>query len=129
MTNDDLNMTRQFLSRQIAEAIAADPIDVIPSITAIQREIDQHLREAVRQAALSSSWRQIAEALGVSKQAAHQRFKAYAKDVTGEMRSQHMAMREARRNGDLGQAAQAKARRDELANQLRAVAKDLKSHT
>jgi hypothetical protein len=31
----------------------------------VQRETDEHLREAVRQAALTCSWREIATALGV----------------------------------------------------------------
>ena len=79
----DLDTTRKQLSRQLAEGIATDPIGVLPVITALQRETDGHLREAVRQAALSSSWSEIATALGVSKQAAHQRFKDYAKGVAG----------------------------------------------
>ena len=67
---DDLRATRELLSRQLAEAIAKDPIGTLPSISALQKETDEHLREAVRQAALSSSWREIAAGLGVSKQAA-----------------------------------------------------------
>lgn len=70
-----LDTTRGHLSRQLTEAIATDPIGALPIITALQRETDEHLREAVRQAALSSSWKEIATALGVSKQAAHQRFR------------------------------------------------------
>jgi hypothetical protein len=56
----DLNTTREQLSRQLAEGIATDPIGVLPIIIALQKETDEHLREAVRQAALSSSWREIA---------------------------------------------------------------------
>jgi predicted DNA-binding protein YlxM (UPF0122 family) len=122
----DLGITRERLSRQLAEAIDTDPIGVLPIITALQKETDEHLREAVRQAALSSSWSEIATALGVSKQAAHQRFKAYAKGVAEEMKSEHRAAKQARRNGDTAQAAQSKARRDELAAQLRTAARALK---
>ena len=75
----DLNTTRERLSRQLAAGIATHPIGVLPIIAALQKETDEHLREAVRQAALSSSWSEIAAALGVSKQAAHKLFKAYAK--------------------------------------------------
>jgi len=82
--------------------------------------------EAVRQAALTSSWREIATALGVSKQAAHQRFKTYAKDVADEMKTHHRAMKRANHNGDTDQAAMARARRDELAVQLRTAARALK---
>jgi hypothetical protein len=123
---DDLRATRELLSRQLAEAIAADPLGALPTITALQRETNEHLREAVRHAAPNSSWREIAAALGVSKQAAHQRFKAYAKDVAGEIRTEHRAMKQARRNGDGEQAAKARARRDELTADLRTAARALK---
>lgn len=122
----DLDTTRERLSRQLTEAIATDPIGALPIITALQKETDEHLREAVRLAALSSSWREIATALGVSKQAAHQRFKTYAKGVADEMKTQHRAAKQARRNGDTAQAAQSQARRDELAAQLRTAARALK---
>jgi hypothetical protein len=122
----DLDSTRERLSRQLAEAIDTDPIGVLPIIIALQKETDEHLREAVRHAALSSSWSEIASALGVSKQAAHQRFKAYAKGVADEMNTHHRAAEQARRNGDTAQAAQSKARRDELATQLRTAARALK---
>jgi AsnC-type helix-turn-helix domain len=123
---NDLCTTRELLSRQLAEAIATDPISALPIIAALQRDTDEHLREAVRQAAPRSSWREIATALGVSKQAAHQRFRAYAKGVADEMKTEHRAMRQARRNGDADQAAQARARRDELAAHLRTAARALK---
>jgi hypothetical protein len=122
----DLDTTREQLSRQLAEGIAADPIGVLPVITALQRETDDHLHEAVRQAALRSSWSEIATALGVSKQAAHQRFRVYAKGVADEMKTQHRAAKQARRDGDTAQAAQSNARRDELATQLRTAARRLK---
>jgi hypothetical protein len=122
---DDLALTRARLSRQLTEAIATDAIGVLPTIAALQKETDQHLRDAVRQAALSSSWRDIATALGVSKQAAHQRFKAYAKDVTAEISNHHREFKRARRSGDPQGAAQARARRDELAGRLRTAARAL----
>ncbi len=125
----DLDTTREQLSRQLAEGIATDPIGVLPIITALQKETDEHLREAVRQAALSSSWRDIATALGVSKQAAHQRFRAYAEGVAAEMKTHHRAAKQAHRDGDATQAAQSKARRDELAAQLRTAARAMKDQT
>jgi hypothetical protein len=75
----ELDRTRERLSRQLVEGIATDPIAVLPIITALQKDADEHLRHAVRQAALNSSWSEIATALGISKQAAHQRFKTYAR--------------------------------------------------
>jgi hypothetical protein len=122
----DLDTTREQLFQQLADGIATDPIGVLPIITALQKETDEHLRQAVRQAALSSSWSEIATALGVSKQAAHQRFKTYAKGVTEEMKTQHRVAKQARRDGDTIQAAASRARRDELATQLRTAARALK---
>jgi MoxR-like ATPase len=124
MTND-LDATRELLSRQLTGAITTDAIGTLPIITALQKETDEHLREAVRQAALISSWREIATALGVSKQAAHQRFKTYAKDVADEMRTHQRTIKQARHNGDSERAAQARARRDDLAVQLRTAARAL----
>jgi predicted DNA-binding protein YlxM (UPF0122 family) len=125
---DDLRTTRELLSRQLAEAIATDPIGALPTISALQKETDEHLREAVRAAALTSSWSEIAGAIGVSKQAAHQRFKTYAKSVAEEMKTEHRTMKKARRHGNADQAAQARARRNELAEDLRTAARALKDH-
>jgi hypothetical protein len=122
----DLDTTREVLSRQLAEAVAADPIGTVPVLVSLQKEIEEQLREAVRQAAVGSSWRQIADGLGVSKQAAHQRFKSYAKAAASEMKSEHRAMKRAQRKGDAVEAANARARRDDLAAQLRTNAKRLK---
>jgi predicted DNA-binding protein YlxM (UPF0122 family) len=125
----NLNATRELLSRQLTEAIASDAIGTIPIITALQKETDQHLRDAVRQAADRSSWSEIATALGVSKQAAHQRFRAYAKgDVADEMKMQRRAIKQARRNGEADQVVKARERVEELADQLRTVARSLKDH-
>jgi predicted DNA-binding protein YlxM (UPF0122 family) len=123
---DELLATRRLLSRQLADAVASDPLAALSVITALQRETDHHLREAVRQAALKASWSEIASELGVSKQAAHQRFKAYAQDVTAEIKREHRAMKRSRRAGDAGQAAEARTRRDQLVADLRAAAEDLK---
>jgi hypothetical protein len=123
----ELSTTREVLSRQLSEAIARDPIGALPFIAALQKETEQHLREAVRLAALTSSWREIATALGVSKQAAHQRFKVYAKGVTDDLKTHHRAMQEAHRRGDSAEAARARTRRDELADQLRTAARALKA--
>jgi predicted DNA-binding protein YlxM (UPF0122 family) len=122
----ELDRTREQLSRQLAAAIATDPIAVLTVITALQKDADEHLRQAVRQAARNSSWSEIATALGVSKQAAHQRFKTYAKAVADEMKTHHRLAKQARRDGDAAQAAQSRARRDELGTQLRTAARALK---
>ncbi len=124
---DDLLVTRALLSEQMAEAVAADPIGALPIIAALQKETGEHLREAVRHAALSSSWREIADNLGVSKQAAHQRFKAYADGVTDDIKSERRTMKRAKRSGDAVRAAEARARRDQLVGGLRCAAKELQA--
>ncbi len=123
---NDLNATRQLLSRQLDEAIATDPLAAVSTIAALQRETDKHLKDAVRLASLDASWSEIASGLGVSRQAAHQRFKTYAKEVTAEIKKEHRAMKRSRRAGDADQAEQARVRRDQLVTELRAAAEDLK---
>jgi hypothetical protein len=123
---NDLDATRELLSRQLTEAIATDPIGALPIITSLQRDADEHLREAVRQAAQSSSWREIAAGLGVSKQAAHQRFRIYAKGVADELRVHQQAIKRARRSGDTERAAKERAQRDELVANLKTAARALR---
>jgi hypothetical protein len=65
---------------------------VLPIITALQKETNEHLREAVRQAALSSSWSEIATALGVSKQAAHS--KALRDELAAQLRTAARALKD-----------------------------------
>lgn len=115
--------------RQLIEAIATNPIGALLIITALQKQTEEHLREAVRQATINSSWKDVATALGVSKQAAHQRFREYATDVSAEMKTHHRAMKQARRQGDTAESARARARRDQLAVEFRAAAASLEDQT
>ena len=123
---NDLDATRQLLSRQLSEAIANDAIGTLPIITALQTQTDEHLRVAVRQAAGSSSWSEIATALGVSKQAAHQRFRTYAEGVADEMKAHRHAIKQAARDGDRDEVAKGRARVAALADELRVAARSLK---
>lgn len=123
---DEINQTLEHLNEQLAHAITADPIAAIPVIAAIHQESGEQLQEAVRAASGTASWSQIGEALGVSKQAAHQRFKDLATGLAGEIKAEHRAMKHARRRGDRAGATAAKARRDELAIELRREATQLK---
>ena len=90
---DDLLAAREQLSRQLAQAISTDPISALSTIAALQRETDEYLRHAVAVASGNSSWREIADALGVSKQAAHQRFRTYAQAVAREMKTEQRRVR------------------------------------
>ena len=123
----DLLQTRELLSQQVHAAIAADPRSALPTIAELHKDTGNYLRDAVAAASIDSSWSEIADAIGVSKQAAHQRFKAYAKDVTAEIKHEHRAMKRSRRDGKADQAAQARARRDQLIADLRSAADELKT--
>jgi hypothetical protein len=123
---NDLDVTRELLSRQLTEAIAVDALAALPVLTALQKETDEYLRNAVAQAAASASWSEIATGLGVSKQAAHQRFGIYAKGVAAEIKVHRGAIKGARRSGDAEQAVKARARVEELAGQLHKHARSLK---
>ena len=124
---DDLAATRGLLYRQLDEAIATDALGTLPFIVELKRGTDDRLREAVRSATAGASWSEIAAELGVSKQAAHQRFKHFAKGVQTEIKAEHRAMKQAQRRGDAAEAAEARARRDGLVDQLKSAAKDLKT--
>lgn len=123
---NDLESTRQLLTHQLAEAIAADPISALPVINAVQQETAAQLQEAVRAAALTSSWAQIGEALGISKQGAHQRFKDFADSAASEIKAEHRAMKQAKKRGDKTEASRAKARRDQLAEEIRDAGRALR---
>lgn len=123
---EELDTTRELLSRQLDAAIETDALGTLPVLAALSRQTDEQLRDAVRRAAGSSSWSQIAAALGVSKQAAHQRFRVYAKDVAGEIREARAAARQARRGGDADQARRERERIEDLAAGLRRSVRELK---
>jgi hypothetical protein len=122
---EDLDQTRELLKERLTRAITDDPIAALPVIATIHQDSGELLKDAVRAASGTASWSQIGDALGVSKQAAHQRFKDLATGLAGEIKEEHRAMKQARRRGDGAGAAAAKARRDELAAELRREATQL----
>ncbi|MDO8632421.1 MAG: hypothetical protein Q7R41_18220 [Phycisphaerales bacterium] len=124
---DDLTRTRELLSRQLTVAIDVDPISALRTINEIHQDTSRHMRDAVRAAATSSSWAQIGDALSISKQAAHQRFKEYADTMTAEIKLEHKSMKKARRRGDAARAAEAKSKRDALVTDLKQAARDLRN--
>lgn len=62
------------LERELGRRIDENPLDALTTITALRRAIGEHERAAVFRALETHSWREVGEALGVSKQAAFQRF-------------------------------------------------------
>jgi hypothetical protein len=62
------------LTEELAQRIDQDPLGALAVMTALRRTIGEREREAVFRALETHSWREVGEALGVSKQAAFQRF-------------------------------------------------------
>jgi hypothetical protein len=70
---DDLTSTLP-LTAELDRRISEDPLTALAAITALRRAVAERERDAVFRALESHSWREVGEALGVTKQAAFQRF-------------------------------------------------------
>jgi hypothetical protein len=111
----EITPTRDLLDRQLKAAIAADPLAALTAIGEVQRDLETRERDAVRAAIQHHSWTEIGAALGVSKQAAHQRLaKAWAAQLRDEIKAANKAHKAALREGTPAEAAAATARRDAL---------------
>jgi predicted Zn-dependent protease len=127
---DDLATTRELLNRQLRSATAREPIEALTAIGAVQRDISAHQREAVRAAVQHHSWTEIGEALGVSKQAAHQKFaKEWAETLKGELKAEHSALKTALREGTPGAAEAATARRDAILTEFKNANRKFKNES
>jgi hypothetical protein len=62
------------LDAALRQLIANDPLTALTMITELRSEIAQREREAVMRALEEHTWREVGAALGVTKQAAFQRF-------------------------------------------------------
>ncbi|MFD1678265.1 hypothetical protein [Alicyclobacillus fodiniaquatilis] len=62
------------LDVELVNSIESDPLVALSVITQLKSAISEHERMAVFLALESHSWREVGEALGVTKQAAFQRF-------------------------------------------------------
>jgi hypothetical protein len=66
--------TLESWDRQLRQSVIADPIRALTEIAAIKAMVGARERDAVQAALPDHTWRAVGEALGVSKQAAFQRF-------------------------------------------------------
>jgi hypothetical protein len=62
------------LDAELEHGIAEDPLGALSAMITVRRAIRERERDAVFLALETHSWREVGEALGVSKQAAFQRF-------------------------------------------------------
>lgn len=64
----------ELLDGELRQRVEDDPLEALSAITDLRATIAQREREAVFLALEEHSWREVGAALGVSKQAAFQRF-------------------------------------------------------
>ena len=111
----DFTTARDALNHHLREAIATDPLLALAAIGAVQRDVEGLRRDAVRAAVPRHSWTEIGDALGVSKQAAHQKFaKEWANALKEELETEHKTYKTALKHGELREAADAKDQRDAI---------------
>jgi hypothetical protein len=115
----DLTTTLNDLDGHLTAAIAADPLQALRDIAAVQRDVDGHQRTAVRAAAPRHSWTEIGAALGVSKQAAHQKF---ADELKREIKTEAKTFKTAMKKLELREAADAKDKLDAAIDEFKQVA-------
>ena len=62
------------LDAELRRCIEEDPLAALAAMTKLRQAVHEREREAVLRALETHTWREVGEALGVSKQAAFQRF-------------------------------------------------------
>jgi hypothetical protein len=116
----DITETYATLDQQLGAEVARDPLQALSAIGQARQIIDSQQRRAVRVAVQGHSWAEIGTAMGVSKQAAHQKFaRAWVDEIKAEVKAASAAAKAARREGDHEGAATAKARVDELIAEIK----------
>jgi hypothetical protein len=117
---DDITNIINRLDDHLGEAIATDPLEALTVIGVVQREVAEHQRSAVRAAVQHHSWTEIGEALGVSKQAAHQKFaKEWADELKNELKAEAKTFKTAMKKGELREAADAKDKLDAVIGEFK----------
>ena len=116
---NDLDDARALLNQRLDDVTAADPLAALSAIGDVQRDLAVRQGAAVRIAVQRHTWGEIGSALGVSRQAAHQKFgKEWARTLQDELKGELRAFKTAMRAGDAYAAGVAERRRDALIAEL-----------
>lgn len=108
------------LDQRLSTEVARDPLQALSTISQARQIVDAQQRRAVRIALQGHSWAEVGAAMGVSKQAAHQKFaRAWVDELKAEVKEASATAKAARRDGDHERAAAAKARVDELIAEIK----------
>ena len=112
---EEIEGARALLNRRLDEILATDPLAALSAIGEVQRDVAVRQGAAVRVAVQRHTWGEIGAALGVSRQAAHQKFaKEWAKTLQDELKGELRAFKTAMRAGDARAAGEAERKRDAL---------------
>jgi hypothetical protein len=124
---DELSRTREELNRQLDAAISTAPLDALAAIAATQQDLGARQLAAVRAAVPAHSWADIGRALGVTKQAAQQRYaREWSNALKEELKAEVTAMKTALRSGEPEVAAAARAKRDAVISEFKTVHRRVK---
>ena len=106
------------IEERISELTMLSPLDALSSAASLQQQADTLLQRAVESAIGTHSWAEIGAALGISKQAAHQK---YVKSVAASLVEHRREEKRARKAGDSIAREAAKATQAAVAAQLRSA--------
>jgi hypothetical protein len=121
---EDIENTRRRLDDLLGESVAADPLQALGAIGDVGRDLSARRVEAVRAAIQRHTWGEIGTALGVTRQAAHQRHaKEWAEAVKSDLKAAQRSYKDAARAGTPAEAAAARARMDELVAEFKGASR------